>query len=124
MPSAEGKGRAQKAWAAYSRTTNRILKPVLGPVLGPLIKNYSAGAATDILGFWLVWHLHGGHAGLRELGMSRASIYRKVSLFRKAVGVHPDEFELPGVKIDVAAYMNGMDSVRAQQKRAAKESTS
>ena len=36
------------------------------------------------MGFWLVWHLEGGFEGLRGLGMSRASIYRRIKLFRIA----------------------------------------
>ena len=60
MPSAEGKGRARQAWDAYSRTTNKILRPVIDPVLGPSIKSYSANTVADLLGFWLLWQLHGG----------------------------------------------------------------
>lgn len=104
MPSAEGQGRARAAWQAYSRAANRVLKPVVDPVLGPAIKSFSAGTAADLIGFWALWHLHGGHGGLRELGMSRASIYRKVALFRRIFGSHPDEFEFPGIKLDLAEY--------------------
>ena len=49
--------------------------------------------------------LHGGFEGLRELGMSRAAIYRKTAMFRKLFGAHPDEYVLPGVEIDVEAYL-------------------
>jgi hypothetical protein len=70
----------------------------------PLAKRVAAPAAVDLIGFWLVWHLHGGFEGLRELGMSRASVYRRIKLFRTSYGAHPDEYELPGVSIDVAAY--------------------
>jgi hypothetical protein len=118
MPSAEGKGRARQAWDAYSRTTNKILRPVVDPLLGPSIKSFSANTVADLMGFWLLWQLHGGHAGLRDLGMSRASIYRKVAMFRKVTGIHPDEFELPGVELDVAAYLSGGAQVSKQQARA------
>lgn len=108
MPSAEGRGRARAAWDAYARTTNRVLAPVLEPLAGPAIKSYSAGAVSDLIGFWVMWHLYGGFDGLRELGMSRASIFRKVSTFRKIFKVHPDEFELPGVSLDVAVYQHSL----------------
>ena len=39
--------------------------------------------------------------------MSRATIYRRINRFRAVTGVHPDEFELPGVKLDLAAYQAG-----------------
>jgi len=41
---------------------------------------------------------------LQRRGMSRASIYRRVSLFRRTLGVHPDEYQLPGVDLDIPAY--------------------
>lgn len=104
MPSVEGRGRARAAWDAYARATNRVIGPVLEPLIGPAVKSYSAGAVSDLIGFWLMWHLYGGFDGLRELGMSRASIFRKVSTFRKIFKVHPDEYELPGIAIDVATY--------------------
>ena len=117
MPSAEGRGKARQAWDAYAAATNRVLGPVVDPVLGPAVKAYSASLVSDLFGFWLLWQLHGGYAGLRELGMSRAAIYRRVSQFRKVVGVHPDEFELPGVTLDLQAYLDGGEAVKAQRER-------
>lgn len=104
MPSPEGRGRARAAWDAYARATNRVLGPILNPVLEPAVRSYSVAAVDDLLGFWLIWHLEGGFEGLRRLGMSRSAIYRRVASFRKMFKVHPDEFELPGVSIDLEAY--------------------
>ena len=42
-------------------------------------------------GFWLLWHVEGGFEGLQRIGMSRSSIYRRISAFRKLMEVHPDE---------------------------------
>jgi len=112
MPSAEGRGRARAAWDAYVRATNVVLGPALksAPVERAL-RSVSAGTVSDVVGFWLLWHLHGGFEGLRELGMSRASIFRKVATFRKLFGVHPDEYQLPGVSLDLDAYFgNGKDT--------------
>ena len=40
-------------------------------------------------------------------GMSRASIYRRIKLFRIAFGAHPDEFEMPGITLDLDGYRTG-----------------
>jgi hypothetical protein len=41
------------------------------------------------------------------MGMSRASIYRRIKLFRVAFGAHPDEFEMPGIALDLVAFREG-----------------
>lgn len=101
MPSPEGRGtaraRVRQVWDAYTR----LLEPVVGPLMVPVAR----GATFDLVGFYLAWHLHGGFEGLqRDLGMSRSAVYRRVALFRKTFGAHPDEFILPGVTFDVEAY--------------------
>jgi hypothetical protein len=103
MPSAEGEGNArsrwQQAWDAYTRTVAKV------PGVEPTAR-WEAGRITeDLLGFWLMWHLEGGFEGLRRLGMSRSAVYRRISVFRRVFGAHPDAYELPGVSIDVAAYL-------------------
>jgi len=72
-----------------------------------LVRLYAAGSIVDLIGFWAVWHLEGGFEGLQKMGMSRASIYRRVKLFRVAFGAHPDEFVMPGVKVDLEDYRSG-----------------
>jgi hypothetical protein len=97
--SAQGKGLARRAWDSYDRAMREALTPVFRPV--------AVNAAADAMGFWLVWQLHGGFEGLRELGMARRTIYWNVKKFRAAYGVHPDEFECPGVTIDLEQYRSG-----------------
>ena len=63
--------------------------------------------AVDLYGFWLCWHLEGGFEGLRRVGMSRSAIYRRIRLFRRAFNAHPDEFQMPGVSIDLEAFHGG-----------------
>jgi hypothetical protein len=107
MPSAEGRGKARAAWDAYARAVNRVTGPAIETLLGPQIRNYSVVHVEGLLGFWVVWHLHGGFQGLRDLGMSRSAIFRKVAAFRRVFKVHPDEFELIGVTLDPKAYLEG-----------------
>ncbi|MCW2843472.1 MAG: hypothetical protein JWN22_1388 [Nocardioides sp.] len=108
MPSAEGRGLAKAAWGKYVSVTNRYLQPVIDATpLGDGIRSVSANSVSDLVGFWVLWHLYGGFEGLQGLGMSRSSIFRKVAMFRKIFGKHPDEFTLPGVTIDVKAYLAG-----------------
>jgi hypothetical protein len=102
MESPEGKGIARRAWDAYSGTVNRVAKPYAEPAA----RRVAAPMGVDLMGFWLTWHLEGGFEGLRRLGMSRASIYRRIRAFRKYTGEHPDEFVMPGVELDVSAYLD------------------
>lgn len=84
---------------AVDKVARPPLEPVARRIAGPLV--------SDLLGFWLTWHLEGGYDGLRRLGMSRSAIYRRLRLFRMAFKAHPDDFKLPGVSIDVSAYQRG-----------------
>ena len=103
MESPEGRGIARRAWEGYTGAVGKVATPVLRP----LVRKYAAGSIVDLIGFWAVWHLEGGFEGVQRMGMSRASIYRRVKLFRMAFGVHPDEFEMPGMTLDLEGYRMG-----------------
>jgi hypothetical protein len=103
MESPEGKGIARRAWEAYSKAVIRVA----GPPLEPVTRRIAAPIAVDLFGFWLCWHLEGGFDGLRRAGMSRSAIYRRIKLFRKTFHAHPDEFQMPGVDLDLEAYHRG-----------------
>ncbi len=110
MESPDGRGFARRAWDSYARRSNQMF----GPALRPLVEPVSASIAADLFGFWLLWQLEGGFDGLRRLGMSRSAIYRRIKVFRSLTGMHPDEYILPGVDIDVQAYRKGKPSRREQ----------
>src|SRR5215210_6467691 len=100
MPSPEGKGKARRAWDAYAAAVNKAARPVVEP----FARKAAVPVMMDLAGFWLLWHVEGGFEGLMRLGMSRASIYRRIRVFRKLMGVHPDEYEMPGVRLDLTKY--------------------
>lgn len=104
METPEGRGVARRAWDAYQGGMKKAL--------GPLVRPVAVGQATDLVGFWVVWHLHGGFEGLERLGMPRSTIYWNIKKFRTAYHAHPDEFELPGVTIDPAAYWKSWEQSR------------
>lgn len=112
MDSPEGKGIARRAWDAYAGAVGKVATPVLKPA----VDKYAAGSMVDLVGFWAMWHLEGGFAGLQRMGMSRASIYRRIKLFRIAFDAHPDEFEMPGVTLDLVAYRAGWAEKKAKAK--------
>jgi hypothetical protein len=56
---------------------------------------------SELLGFWLAWHLAGGFANLERAGWHRATIHRKIRRFRNRFGRHPDEFRLPWLRLDL-----------------------
>ena len=112
MESPEGHGRARRAWDAYVKAVNKVSIPVLRP----MVEMYAAGSIVDLIGFWSVWHLEGGFEGLQRMGMSRASIYRRVKLFRIAFGAHPDEFVMPGIKLDLNDFRDGWAKIAAEKR--------
>ena len=120
MESPEGKGIARRAWDGYAGAVGKVAAPALKPLVQPLVHMYAAGSMVDLVGFWVVWHLEGGFEGLQRMGMSRASIYRRIKLFRIAFGAHPDEFVMPGIELDLGAHRQGW----AQMKKAKAKSQS
>jgi hypothetical protein len=100
MPSPEGKGIARRAWDAYASAVRKASRPAVEP----FARKAAVPVMMDLAGFWLLWHVEGGFEGLQRLGMSRASIYRRIRLFRKLMGVHPDEYVMPGVRLDLTKY--------------------
>jgi len=56
---------------------------------------------SELLGFWLTWHLAGGFANLERGGWHRATIHRKIRRFRAEFDRHPDEFRLPWLRLDL-----------------------
>ena len=114
MESPEGRGIARRAWDAYTGAVQKATTPALRP----FVQMYAAGSIVDLVGFWAVWHLEGGFEGLRAMGMSRASIYRRVKLFRIAFGAHPDEFVMPGITLDLAAHREGWEKIKAEKAEA------
>jgi len=95
--SAEGKGIAHRAWDAYARGVRRATEPVFDPVA----MAWGRKLTEELMGFWFMWHVCGGFEGLQRFGMHKSTIWRKVKKFRMVLGVHPDEFKLDGVTIDV-----------------------
>jgi hypothetical protein len=116
MESPEGRGLARRAWESYVGVVGKVTTPALRP----LVNMYAAGSIVDLVGFWAVWHLEGGFEGLQNLGMSRASIYRRIKLFRIAFDAHPDEFEMPGITLDLEGFREGWATIKAEREAAVK----
>lgn len=127
MPSPEGQGRAKSAledaWDAYHSANKAINKPLYSafPWLRNAVRGQVASATVDLFGFWLIWRLFGGFEGLQKnIGMSRSTIYRRISQFRAVFNEHPDVFEFPGVTVDVDTFLQ--DFIAKYGKNAAPES--
>lgn len=107
MPSAEGKGIARRAWDGYQAGIRLAIEPGVRVLFG----SYSVSKIAELIGFCVLWQLEGGFEGLEKLGMSRASIFRKVALCRRYLKMHPDEFVLPGLTVDFDAYRAYVDGL-------------
>lgn len=108
-PSPDGqgvaRGRLERAWDAYYGAVRPFTDP-LSKKLAPLLMPVARGATFDLLGFWVSWHMLGGYEGLqKQLGMSRSAVYRRITLFRKVFGEHPDVYRFPGITLDVEAFV-------------------
>ena len=95
MPSAEGRGNAKDAVDRLLGTHPDWAERI------PFARQLGVKSSIASLGFWLVWQGAGGFEGLRRLGMPETTIWRYVKNFREGFGVHPDEFTMPGVDLDV-----------------------
>src|SRR3954452_14928830 len=100
MESPEGKGIARRAWDAYASAVNKVARPYVEP----FSRKAAVPVMMDLAGFWLLWHVEGGFEGLQRIGMSRSSMYRRISLFCQLMGVPPDEYEMPGVHLDITKF--------------------
>ena len=108
-PSPDGqgiaKGRFERAWDAYEGAVRPFTDPI-AKRLTPLLMPLARGATFDLLGFWVSWHMLGGYEGMQEhLGMSRSAVYRRITLFRKVFGEHPDVYRFQGITLDVEAFV-------------------
>lgn len=117
MESAEGKGRARKAWDAYVGAIEKRVTPAIAPFVKPAVDPLSRQVVEDLVGFWVLWHLYGGFEGLERFGMHPSTIWRKVARFRKVIGEHPDEFKMPGIEIDPKAYWEANGKKVAKKSR-------
>jgi hypothetical protein len=97
----EGRGVAEVDWrAAVEKLALKAAIPA-----EPLLRRLALGTVQDLIGFWALWKLEGGMPGLERLGMPRATIYRKVKLFRESFNAHPDVFDFPGLTPNPERYL-------------------
>lgn len=99
MPTAEGRGFARQYWDKYVAA--------VGVPLQPLAKSIATSAVCDAVGFWTLWHMYGGFEGLEEMGMARTTIFRRVRIFRRIFGAHPDEWRFDGINIKPGVVSGG-----------------
>ena len=112
MPSPEGRGLARRLWDGYAAAANRIRPAAWDRAFHRLGEEWT----VDLIGFWVTWHLYGGFEGLLRLGWHRATIYRKLKLFRTVLGKHPDEYQVTGVTLDPVAFWEAYLKPRAEGK--------
>ena len=114
MDSLEGLGTARGRWDSFM--ANELADVVasldlsgLRPADTPLedldtdVRDEIAGWAkerSELIGFWVAWHLAGGFRQLEQGGWHRATIFRKVARFRTIFGKHPDEATFPWLRLD------------------------
>ena len=109
--SAEGGRVAVSRWAGYHHNLDEdvVAQAFSSPAqsmeeLDPEIRDALASDAlerSELIGFWVAWHLAGGFDNLERGGWHRATIFRKIRRFRATYGAHPDEFIFPWIQLDL-----------------------
>jgi hypothetical protein len=127
--STEGGRVAVARWAGYHHRLDEdvVAQAFSTPAhsmedLDPAIRDEIAADAlerSELIGFWVAWHLAGGFDNLERGGWHRATIFRKVRRFRATYGAHPDEYVFPWLQLDLeAAWSEQIDrQVRAAHER-------
>ena len=113
MDSPEGRGVAAERWAGFHLALPDDVvaeafdsSPHTIDDLDPEVRDDIAAEAierSELIGFWVAWHLAGGFANLERGGWHRATIFRKVRRFRTVFGNHPDEHTFPWIDLDLRA---------------------
>jgi hypothetical protein len=108
--SVEGAGKAADRWFAYIDTLDEDVLAEAFPMSVVDVDDYpdfvrddiaaDAMEQSELIGFWVAWHLAGGFLALEEGGWHRATIFRKIRRFRSRYGVHPDEYSFPWIRLE------------------------
>jgi len=125
--STEGRGLAMGKWRGYHYPLPEDLVAEAFGAPGQLTIDVDPDIRVDIaeealeyselIGFWVAWHLAGGFAALERGGWHRATIFRKVRRFRAAFGSHPDEYVFPWIQLDLEAAWRDQLSRRIHRAR-------
>jgi len=113
IESAEGAGIARRKWFQFLSGVPKDALDASG-IMDPSIVSFGgftdehrkmfekrAKEDSELLGFWLTWHVAGGFDELEKWGWHRATIYRKIKRFRERYGAHPDEYNFNWIKLDL-----------------------
>jgi hypothetical protein len=102
METRDGYGLAAGKWDAAASALVR------GGLIEVGARRVALEDVQSLVGFWALWQLEGGFAGMQRIGYAPATIYRKIKSFREVFGKHPDQFPFPGLTADPAAYLEYM----------------
>jgi hypothetical protein len=116
----EGSGNAAARWNAYHHALDEDVLAEAFPMRGVDEEQHpdyvrddiaeDAMEQSELIGFWVAWHMAGGFLALEEGGWHRATIFRKIRRFRARYGEHPDEYSFPWITLDLeGAWAAGIE---------------
>lgn len=66
-------------------------KALIKKIMGPLPMTYGTNTVQRLLGFYVVWHLFGGHDALMAKGWGRTNLWRSRKDFQRVFGVEVED---------------------------------
>jgi hypothetical protein len=102
----EGLGRARQRWEAFLDSCEPSVVDAAFDGRQNALGPRWAKETSELVGFWVAWHVAGGFEALERAGWNRATIFRKIRRFRAVFGAHPDEHQFSFLELQPHRYWN------------------
>ena len=57
----------RRSWDVYAAAVNKTVTPKMAPIIEAAVAPIARTMLADMIGFWTLWHLHGGTSWIADL---------------------------------------------------------